>query len=43
MLKPQIAQRLHAEGFVAPDAAVTLDDAVFVFELAKLLSFAIAA
>jgi hypothetical protein len=43
VLKPQITQRLQAKGFVAPDAAITLDDAVFVFELAKLLSFAIAA
>jgi hypothetical protein len=29
--------------FVAPDAAITLDDAILVFETAKLLRFAVAA
>jgi hypothetical protein len=44
MVEPQPVERLRfGKGFVASDTVVTLDDAILVFETAKLLSFTVAA
>lgn len=44
MVEPQSVERLRfGKGFIAPNAAVTLDDAILIFETAKPLSFTVTA